>query len=264
MDKKQSDLIRKISQKCNIPEEKVKAAFLKADGDPNKAMEILEQQAGGPKNVWIPDAGRRPACGSSFLEVERIVNSIITIIAIIVVLHFARGPDGFICRHIYPSAYTETEKGLWRALAGCDCRQIIISSSNEDINSQLIVAAGLGKVEDVRELIKKGADVNAGGPATDQVPAGCTALMLAAARNQQDVVRLLLSSGANPNQADEGGGTALIYASWKGHLDIVRILLEAGADVNATTRDGRTSIIVAKSSGHEEVAKLLKSYGAQK
>ena len=57
-------------------------------------------------------------------------------------------------------------------------------------------------------MLERGADVNAAGPGTEQVPAGGTALMLAAARNHKDVVQLLLSNDADPNQADQGGGTA--------------------------------------------------------
>ena len=29
------------------------------------------------------------------------------------------GPAGWICKHMYPSAYTEIEKRLWSTLGGC-------------------------------------------------------------------------------------------------------------------------------------------------
>lgn len=256
----------------------------------------------------------------------------LVIVAIAVYIIFGRGPDGFICKYVYPAAYTATEKGFWNRVAGCDCGQVAANSKQDDgsstppaaapapssppvpasppagpsagtpssgpsspvppgapaapvspepdkagplrdtndtsdkeeINSQFRIAAGLGRLDEVRSLLDRGADVNSAGPGTDQVPAGGTALMLAAARNQKDVVRLLLSKGANPNQADQGGGTALIYASWKGNLDIVKILIESGADVNATTRDGRTSLTVARKEGHSEIVSLLERHQAKK
>jgi hypothetical protein len=247
----------------------------------------------------------------------------LVIVAIAAYIFFGRGPDGLICKYLYPSAYTTTETGFWNRLAGCDCRQrptpskqgdgsstpppappsppagpvaaaplatptisvpppapaapVLLrpdkprplrdtndTSNKEEINSQFRIAAGLGRIAEVRSLLERGADVNSTGPGTDQVPAGGTALMLAAARNQKDVVRLLLSKGGNPNQADKGGGTALIYASWKGNLDIVKTLLESGADVNATTRDGRTPLTVARNGGHSEIVSLLERHQAKK
>lgn len=49
--------------------------------------------------------------------VERIVIGIVLIIAFLIL---ARGHDGFICNHIYPSAYTEAEKAFWNAIGGCN------------------------------------------------------------------------------------------------------------------------------------------------
>jgi len=193
-------------------------------------------------------------------------NAVITIVAVVVFLYFARGPNGLICKYVMPSAYTQSERAFWKALAGCDCTQGVTSdekpdtSSKEDINSQLRIAAGLGRMNEVSSLLDRGADANSPGPGTEQVPAGGTALMLAVARNHQDVVRLLLSKGADPNQADQGGGTALIYASWKGNIEIVRMLLKHGANRNATTRDGRTPLTVARNAGHSEIATLLETY----
>jgi len=33
------------------------------------------------------------------------------------------GPNGWICKHIYPSAYTDTEKRFWNAIGGCRCNR---------------------------------------------------------------------------------------------------------------------------------------------
>lgn len=178
---------------------------------------------------------------------------------ILVFFVFFRGPDGIIRRYILPSVRVPAERNFWEILAGVE----MAPSAEEDVNSRMRIAAGLGKVDEVKNLLEQGADANSAGPGTDEVPAGGTALMLAAAKNHPDIVDLLLENGANPNQADDGGGTALIYASWKGHLDIVRALLNRGADANAKTRDGRTPLAVARDFGHEDVAARLEYNGAR-
>lgn len=134
-----------------------------------------------------------------------------------------------------------------------------LAMADERLNSDFRVAAGMGQMERVQSLLKQGADVNSRAPSAGEVPAGGTALMLAAARNHLEIVKFLISKGANVNQADEGGGTALIYAAWKGYKDIVAVLLEKGADIFAKTRDGRTPLSVAKQYGHTEIEQMLKT-----
>ncbi len=82
--------------------------------------------------------------------------------------------------------------------------------------------------------------------------------MLAATINNLEIVNILISHGADVNQADEGGATLLIYAVWKGNKDIVALLLKNGADIYAKTRDGRTPLSVAKQAGHTEIIEMLK------
>lgn len=131
--------------------------------------------------------------------------------------------------------------------------------ADERLNSDFRIAAISGEMNRVEKLLKNGAEVNSRGPAAGRVPAGMTALMGAATNNHLEVVKLLISHGANINQADDGGGTALIYAVWKGNKKVVSFLLENGADVYAKTRDGRTPLSIAKQAGHTEIVKMLKA-----
>jgi ankyrin repeat protein len=63
---------------------------------------------------------------------------------------------------------------------------------------------------------------------------GCTPLMRAAESGNQDQVRALLKRGADVNAAlPQWGITALMLAAGEGHLQIVNALLVAGADPNA-------------------------------
>ncbi len=130
---------------------------------------------------------------------------------------------------------------------------------DEELNSEFRVAAGMGQMGRVQNLLKQGADVNSRAPSAGAVPAGGTALMLAAARNHLEMVKFLISHGAKVDQADQGGGTALIYGVWKGYKGVVAVLLENGADVHARTRDGRTPLSVAKQYGYTEIEEMLKA-----
>lgn len=65
--------------------------------------------------------------------------------------------------------------------------------------------------------------------------AGQTALMLAVSHGRGDMVRALLSCGAQVNIRDDDGSTALMCACEHGHVDIVRQLLSVpGCDATLT------------------------------
>ena len=93
--------------------------------------------------------------------------------------------------------------------------------------------------------------------------------MNAAGGGRLEVLRLLLERGADVAHADKTGTTALMFASkewprdrrdradeasWKA---IVRLLLERGADVAHADDFGWTALIHASSGGHEATAQLL-------
>ena len=69
--------------------------------------------------------------------------------------------------------------------------------------------------------------------------------MLACANSQVDVVRLLLSKGADANVGNDDGSTALMAAAMKGKAAIVHLLLDAGADPNVSDKDGDTALKIA-------------------
>ena len=94
-----------------------------------------------------------------------------------------------------------------------------------------------------------------------------TPLMIAAWRDEIDIVRLLLSQGEDVNVRSEDGHTALSRASWKGHLNIVDVLLQAGAEINVSDDANTSPFILAAKYGHKEVVlrliqKYINQYGA--
>jgi uncharacterized protein len=91
---------------------------------------------------------------------------------------------------------------------------------SDDRVENFMSAAYYGKVQDVRQLLDRGVDVNS------RYRDGETALMFAALKGHLNVVKLLLERGAKVNAKDVRGNTALWYAKEKGHTKVSRLLLK--------------------------------------
>ena len=98
-----------------------------------------------------------------------------------------------------------------------------VAQTNQNLNDQLWEAARTGDATAARELIAKGADVNA------KFRYGQTPIFKAAERGNTEVVKVLLEKGADVNVRDTFyGATALTWAADKGHIEVVRALLDKG------------------------------------
>uniref|UniRef100_A0A3Q0TGL1 KN motif and ankyrin repeat domain-containing protein 2 n=1 Tax=Amphilophus citrinellus TaxID=61819 RepID=A0A3Q0TGL1_AMPCI len=107
-------------------------------------------------------------------------------------------------------------------------------------------------LQTVLQLLRTG-DVNA-----KASQAGQTALMLAVSHGRGDMVRALLSCGAQVNVRDDDGSTALMCACEHGHVDIVRQLLSVpGCDATLTDNDGSTALSIALEASQNDIAVLL-------
>lgn len=99
-----------------------------------------------------------------------------------------------------------------------------INARDEFGRTGLIWAAAGGDKAQVEKLISEGADLNV----RDSI-AGQTALMLAAALpNNEEIVKLLLYAGADPNIKSDAGKTALNYADYGMKKYMEGILEEIG------------------------------------
>jgi len=105
-------------------------------------------------------------------------------------------------------------------------------------------------------LIAKGADVNAKGPN------GLTALTHAVTWNRIDVAQVLLAKGADPNAKGITGSRVLQDAALRGQATIVRALLEKGADPNAKDDSGMTALLHAVALRYSAVVEALLDKGA--
>ena len=112
--------------------------------------------------------------------------------------------------------------------AGC-----VQVKSNKDINKELFTAAKQGQLENVKNLLGKGANVNF--VCEDSSCKGWTPVMIAAAENHADVVKFLLENDADPNAQNQYGRTALHFAVNYSLEPIVNLLLEYKADPTIRT-----------------------------
>jgi hypothetical protein len=122
------------------------------------------------------------------------------------------------------------------------------------LDEELFVAAMDGDAARVKELLRKGANVNA------SVADGWTPLHLAAAEGHADAAKLLLEHGADVNARTKDGVTPLHLAAAEGRAGVARLLLEHGADPSIRDDDGRTPLDVAREKGHKEVVRVIEEY----
>ena len=107
----------------------------------------------------------------------------------------------------------------------------------------------------VAVLLEKGVDPNV----TDH--GGQTPLMLATSNGDKRSIRVLLAAGADVS-VSHYSGSALARAVRAGDIDIVRLLLSVGANPEEIDRSGKTLIYRAVENGQAEIAALLKSNGS--
>lgn len=149
------------------------------------------------------------------------------------------------------------------------CTILANTVSAGELEDQLINSARSGRVDEVKSLLDKGANINA------RDAKGQTALIWGI--QNIDIVRLLIEKGADMNVRDEyGGNTALMYAVSSPKADVVRLLIEKGANLNVTDKLGlNTALSLAqffekgKSFGQqkqkeiEDIVRMLERAGAK-
>lgn len=142
--------------------------------------------------------------------------------------------------------------------------------AEEDLNKALLDAAKKGKIDLVKNLLIKGADINAKSKSE-----GITPLMATMFKCNPDVSKLLIQKGADVNLKDKEGGTALTAAVFFGCQKGVALLLEKDADLNCRCRSSYvlsfidsdeeylTPLILASIKGYSKIAKMLLIKGAK-
>jgi ankyrin repeat protein len=106
----------------------------------------------------------------------------------------------------------------------------------------------------IRRLLDAGADVNLRSRDRDNSP-----LMDAAAEGLTDIVRELISRGADLDGLSRNGQSALVLAIGKGAQDVAAILLEGGADPFVVDKLGMNACQYAQLLGRQDFLALVAS-----
>lgn len=92
---------------------------------------------------------------------------------------------------------------------------------------------------------------------------GATALMISTVREKPDFIELLLENGAEVNiRENHFGLTALHVAAASGNMEIMNTYLNQGDNVNVLDNRGRAPVFYAAKYGHQKVVDKLLSKGA--
>ena len=126
-------------------------------------------------------------------------------------------------------------------------------------DSPVADAAMRGELDEVRELLRSGADVNA--PQSD----GVTAMHWAAENGDAALARVLIYAGANLGPLTRNDAyTPLHMAARGGHAEVIELLVEAGADpAAATSSTGVTAMHLAAKAGSGEAIRVLAAGGSE-
>ena len=120
-----------------------------------------------------------------------------------------------------------------------------------------------GDLEQVQELIQRGADVNK--PyrySLRRTSKEGSLLHIAIEECYEDIALALLAAGADVHAKDKGGWTPLRWACFMGCKEVVQALIDRGSRVNERYRAGRTPLMVADEGGDKEIMMCLLRAGA--
>ena len=139
------------------------------------------------------------------------------------------------------------------------------TTSSAPSGADMIYAARMGDLETVKALLANSV------PIGFKDGSGWTALKWAASEGHEDVLALLLDSGAADDEVEasgeggavSGGGSALHWAAYKGHVRLVWRLLTCKPKLSARVLDaeGNTPLHLAAASGHLVIVKTMLSEG---
>ena len=135
-----------------------------------------------------------------------------------------------------------------------------LAVSRDTGKTTLMLCATRCNAETIRSLLEKGVPINA------RDKNGSTALAEAISRRSLEIVNLLLSAGANPNEiyydSQEICSTTLTRAVEVDSPNTIRLLMRYKADVNLACSNGETVLMFAVRNGHLKAVRTVIEFGA--
>jgi len=137
------------------------------------------------------------------------------------------------------------------ALAGAD-----VNAVGEGGMTPLMQAASLGHLDQVKALLKAGADV-AARDEREYNALMCATYNADLDRGFPEVVQALIAAGADIETKIFYAIRPLMLAAGAGEAGVVQVLLKAGADPKARNEGGRTALMMVKDKDYIDVINLL-------
>lgn len=156
--------------------------------------------------------------------------------------------EGLSANYLFRSVSTKNETGVIAMLKGGINPNVV----NDKGNTPLMIAASLGDLPSLQDLLAYRADLNAANKE------GNTALIYAARFNHPEVIKMLLlpqtmQTPLDVNAQNKAGETALYWGAAKGNVEVVKRLLAAGADPTLAANNGLVPVAVAQKNGRGQV-----------
>jgi len=141
-------------------------------------------------------------------------------------------------------------------LVSCVCTNNLLYSQLTKKEDKFIALAANGELNKVRNYLKKGIDINA------RNKAKWTALAYACKYNHNEVIKLLVDSGANVNQTVNVGSTPLQIALNNDNTEIAEYLISHNADIDIKDIMGMTALAWSAKQGDLKNVIFLIKHGA--
>lgn len=147
----------------------------------------------------------------------------------------------------------------WNTARSVEARELLVSHGAKptDLDFRLSLAVENGELEMVKYLLSMGAD-----PDVIQED-GSYALHFAVLYGYYDIAELLIKHGADVNYTDPANADCtVLHTAAMSSTNLTRLLAEHGADVNAQTTQGYTPLMYAVESGKPATVEVLLWAGA--
>lgn len=150
-----------------------------------------------------------------------------------------------------------------KSILSYDSSLAVLEAKDEMGNTPLILAASKNQTQIIKLLFEHGVNLETVGNS------GYTALNVAAVTGQVDAAALLIALGAKLETRSEtvagpieGGPTPLWSAVREHREDVVNLLIAAGANINVMDAAGNTVLAIAVYSGNMKIVHMLLEAGA--
>jgi len=132
-----------------------------------------------------------------------------------------------------------------------------IAQSRAERNRMFLEAVVSGDTKKVGELLAIDPDMALMRDGKGKGGIGSPVLYAAIEHGHRDIVDLLLSRGADPNEKNISGRTSLHIAARKGDAGLIELLIKHGIDVNVRSRDSSISIPLCHAGSRQAVEVLI-------